>query len=80
MRAKNTTYLYRLPFIVYRYYRKVCACTRHERLIVNKLHFLLDAVMFTVYFTHESRRLVILFPSFLFLFSFIKRNTMYNDR
>lgn len=72
MRAKNTTYLYRL--------RKVCACTRHERLIVNKLHFLLDAVMFTVYFTHESRRLVILFPSFLFLFSFIKRNTMYNNR
>lgn len=44
MRTKNTTYLYRL--------RKVCACTRHGRLL-NKLHFLFDAVMFTVYFTHE---------------------------
>lgn len=71
MRAKNTIYLYRL--------RKVCASTRHGKFIVNKLHFLLDAVMFTVYFTHESR-LVILFPSFLFLFSFIKRNATYNDR
>lgn len=31
-------------------------------------------------FHSRNRRLVILFSSFLFLFSFIKRNATYNDR